>query len=416
MMKQNSPNCPHCPKEIFPAKSIYAKHMMDNHGIGVEDIHCINCGISKDKIDDLARHQIRCFPVLSENSPNKCEYCYAIFFFDNVHINPFYISHMNIEHMAQVMSKWNNPCSYCHFHIPPMPDQMEDHLASCLNNITINGGDNAYATASKKRLRSEAQELELEALARQPRPIQPNPNRGESLRCGLCANVVYGGREKLYDHTTTCYLKKVNSITCPRCPSEFYETKGAFSKHLDVRHRPSSYNTRCVICGRNCPTWYDLIKHQSLCFPKLSTKAFNPCEYCDTAFFFADIRNVFFFGHVNNEHSDKIRQKWVDECANCKFRFPNETFLRKHMDSCIESVNTTPGLPLPLFMPNDGLEHEEEESFEATSDHLQCQEEYHPETIITTEDVKIEPMEIITADLDQHVDPSSIADPLILGN
>lgn len=86
------------------------------------------------------------------------------------------------------------------------------------------------------------------------------------------------------------------------------------------------------------------------------------------------------------------------------------------MDSCIESVNTTPGLPLPLFMPNDGLEHEEEESFEATSDHLQCQEEYHPETIITTEDVKIEPMEIITADLDQHVDPSSIADPLILGN
>ena len=118
---------------------------------------------------------------------------------------------------------------------------------------------------------------------------------------------VYGDVECLYQHSKLCMMKKINSILCPSCPQEVFDTKNAYSKHLCDVHKPRSHATRCAFCGTNLPTWCDLLKHQNNCFPPLKKCAFSSCQYCDMGFFFQDIRNVFYFAHCNREHRASIQ-------------------------------------------------------------------------------------------------------------
>ena len=199
-------------------------------------------------------------------------------------------------------------------------------------------------------------------------------NHKNSQRCGLCAMTVVGGTEKLFNHSRLCLMKKISTIVCPCCPQTFFETKNAYSKHLGEQHRPQSHATRCVFCAQNLPTWADLLKHQGNCFPTLSLKAFNQCEYCNMGFFFPDVRNVFFFAHANKEHYAEIQNKWNEICTNCHFRYPNAIFLNQHFIVCIErqpepstavveKIETTPDLAI---MMEQGMEEEEDADLEET--------------------------------------------------
>ena len=145
-----------------------------------------------------------------------------------------------------------------------------------------------------------------------------------ALRCGLCEAKIPGGPDLLYSHSRICLMKKISTIVCPCCPQRFFETKNSYAKHLGTIQKeslkPLSHATKCVFCGHNLPTWCDLLKHQGSCFPTLNLKSFNQCSYCDMGFFFAQLENVFYFAHMNKDHSDKIQDKWMEKCSNCNFK------------------------------------------------------------------------------------------------
>ena len=150
-----------------------------------------------------------------------------------------------------------------------------------------------------------------------------------ALRCGLCEAKIPGGPDLLYSHSRICLMKKISTIVCPCCPQRFFETKNSYAKHLGTiqkeSHKPLSHATKCVFCGHNLPTWCDLLKHQGSCFPTLNLKSFNQCSYCDMGFFFAQLENVFYFAHMNKDHSDKVLDKWIEKCNNCNFRWVKDS-------------------------------------------------------------------------------------------
>ena len=320
--------------------------MKAKHGIEANVMLCVCCGVTSSLYENVARHQLKCFKPLKEDAEHLCTHCDAHFYSDHDAQNPFYITHINLKHKAQ-LAHWDQ-CPQCKFHIPP--GEMDSHQDKhCM-----------WKLLSNKR-----QEVNFPAIsAKRPKLLLPNPDQLgvnlKKLKCGLCSTVVYGDVDNLFQHGKICMMKKISSILCPSCPHQVFDTKNAYSKHLVEHHRPKSHATRCAFCGKTLPTWCDLLKHQNTCFPPLKYKAYSSCQYCDTGFFFEDIRNVFYFAHCNREHQAQIQSKWLCQCENCTFVFPSKEYLQQHRLICVErtkiweevsdvseSIESTPDLPIP---------------------------------------------------------------------
>ena len=157
---------------------------------------------------------------------------------------------------------------------------------------------------------------------------------GRKIQCGLCAQSVIGDQKTFFAHHRICLMKKMNSIICPYCPTLFFDTKQSYILHLTEIHQPANPIMMCVFCGQNLATWFELLKHQSECFPNSNT--FQNCEYCDMGFVFSKLDNVFYFAHVNNAHRKEIQQIWNYECSNCGMKFEQNEFLEHHSKLCFQ--------------------------------------------------------------------------------
>ena len=118
MMKQNSPNCLLCPNENFPSKTFYLNHLREKHILPVNVMLCVCCGVTSNVYEIVARHQLKCFKKLIEEADHCCPHCDAHFYSENDHQNPFFISHMNLEHREIIKDTWSQ-CSDCKSYVPP---------------------------------------------------------------------------------------------------------------------------------------------------------------------------------------------------------------------------------------------------------------------------------------------------------
>jgi hypothetical protein len=324
--------------QVFPNKRRYLEHARSEHLMEVQQswIRCSDCQRYHPMGWTGSQHD--CPMVLELHT---CPICRL-----NFQPEDKFYSHMTDIHVDYIEQHWL-PCDECSQRRPSKLLLVQHKLSHLHQDapsglkIKILPGKSLLQNNDEDNniLKDEQPDnmlinLEPQVILTQDGP-QIDPTEIKDYTCPMCDRKSRGTVHNHFQHARACLIQKHSNLVCPYCPTKKNSGKAAFAHHSDAEHNVVISDLTCIWCGLKFARIEALYMHHFKCSPKLEESDFVLCDHCPTIFFFPNLdANVFFIGHMNNDHRRELTYAWQRLCPHCKYRLPNEAAAMAHSAIC----------------------------------------------------------------------------------